>query len=464
MPISPSDTHDLAVIGAGPAGLAAAVTAADLGLTVALVDAAARPGGQFYRQPAAGLGAARPQALHHSWGAFTRRAGRLAAHRVAGRIQYFAEHHVWAVTREAAHWAVRAVSGPDGAGARAEVAGRTVLLATGAYERQLPFPGWTVPGVVGAGGAQAMLKAGLVVPGRRIVVAGSGPLLLAVAGSLATAGATVPVVVEAGGYAGYARAPRTLAANPRKLVEGIGHAATLRRHGVRLRTRSAITAVHGTDRVEAVTLSRLDRDWRPVAGTGLRIPCDALAVGHGLVPQLDLATALGCATRRAPDGTAALVLDDRQRTTVEGVWAAGEAGGVGGAELALIEGESAAYDIAGRAAGGALLRRRERLRRFAGVMAAAHAPRAGWSDWLGADTEVCRCEEVTAGRIREAVGGLGARDTRTVKLLTRAGMGWCQGRMCGPAVAHLAGEHPPEAGRRLLACPVTLGELAREER
>lgn len=464
MPISPSDTHDLAVIGAGPAGLAAAVTAADLGLTVALVDAAARPGGQFYRQPAAGLGAARPQALHHSWGAFARRAGRLAAHRTAGRIRYLAEHHVWAVTREAAHWAVHAVRGPDGAGVRAEVAARTVLLATGAYERQLPFPGWTVPGVVGAGGAQAMLKAGLVVPGRRIVVAGSGPLLLAVAGSLAAAGATVPVVVEAGGYAGYALAPRTVAANPRKLVEGIGHAATLRRYGVRLRTRSAITAVHGTDRVEAVTLTRLDRDWRPVAGSGLRIPCDALAVGHGLVPQLDLATALGCATRRTPDGTVALALDARRRTSVDGVWAAGETGGVGGAELASIEGELAALDIAGRAPGGVLLRRRDRLRRFAEVMAAAHAPRAGWSDWLRSDTEVCRCEEVTVGRVREAVGDLGARDTRTVKLLTRAGMGWCQGRMCGPAVAHLAGETAPESDRRLLACPVTLGELAREER
>ncbi|MFD5732926.1 NAD(P)/FAD-dependent oxidoreductase [Streptomyces sioyaensis] len=462
MPISPSDTHDLAVIGAGPAGLAAAVTAADLGLTVALVDAAARPGGQFYRQPASGLGAARPQALHHSWGAFARRAARLEVHRAAGRVHHFTEHHVWSVTREAAHWAVRAVTGPDGAQGRAEVAARKVLLATGAYERQLPFPGWTVPGVVGAGGVQAMLKAGLVVPGRRIVVAGSGPLLLAVAGSLAAAGARVPVVVEAGGYAGYARAPRTLAANPRKLVEGASHAATLRRYGVRLRTHSAITAVHGTDRVEAVTLTRLDRDWRPVAGTGLRIPCDALAVGHGLVPQLDLATALGCATRRCPDGTAALVLDGRQRTTVDGVWAAGEAGGVGGAELALVEGELAAYDIARRTAGDTLRRRRDRLRRFAGAMSAAHAPRPGWSDWLGADTEVCRCEEVTAGRIREAVGGLGAGDTRTVKLLTRAGMGWCQGRVCGPAVAHLAGETETGAGRRLLACPVTLGELARE--
>ncbi|MGX1761483.1 FAD-dependent oxidoreductase [Streptomyces lydicus] len=460
MPTSRSDTHDLVVIGAGPAGLAATVTAAGFGLRVALVDAAARPGGQFYRQPAPGLGAARPEALHHSWRAFARRTARLDAQVAAGRVSHFAAHHVWAVTRDPAHWTVHAVTGPDGAQGRAEVRARHVLLATGAYERQLPFPGWTVPGVVGAGGAQAMLKAGLVLPGRRIVVAGSGPLLLAVAGSLAAAGATVPVIAEASGYTGYARAPRTLAANPRKLAEGAGHAVTLLRHGVRLRSRSAVTAVHGTDRVEAVTLTRIDRDWRPVPGTGLRIPCDALAVGHGLVPQLEPATALGCATRRTPDGTWALVLDDQQRTTVDGVWAAGEAGGVGGAELALVEGEVAAYSVAGRGVHGSLRRRRDRLRRFARTMAAAHAPRPGWTGWLREDTEVCRCEEVTAGRIRDAVSGLGARDTRTVKLLTRAGMGWCQGRMCGPAVARLAGEAGPAADRRPLACPVLLGELA----
>ncbi|MFG2891164.1 NAD(P)/FAD-dependent oxidoreductase [Streptomyces sp. NPDC048248] len=463
MPISPSDTHDLAVIGAGPAGLAAAVTAAGFGLRVALVDAATRPGGQFYRQPAPGLGAARPEALHHSWGAYARRAARLGEQITAGRVQHFPEHHVWSVTRDDAHWTVHAVAGPDGAQGRTEVTARTVLLATGAHERQLPFPGWTLPGVVGAGGAQAMLKAGLVLPGRRIVVAGSGPLLLAVAGSLAAAGATVPVVAEASGYACYARAPRTLVANPRKLAEGAGHTATLLRHGVRIRFRSAITAVHGTDRVEAVTLTRLDGNWSPLAGTGLRIPCDALAVGHGLVPQLELATGLGCATRRTPDGTCALVLDDRQRTTVDGVWAAGEAGGVGGADLAFLEGELAAHDIAHKTTGRTLRRRRDRLRRFARTMAAAHAPRPGWTGWLREDTDVCRCEEVTAGRIQEAVAGLGARDTRTVKLLTRAGMGWCQGRMCAPAVARLAGEDGPSADRRPLACPVTLAELAREQ-
>lgn len=264
MPASASDPYDLAVIGAGPAGLAGAVTAAELGLSVALLDGSPQHGGQFYRHPAAGLGAARPEALHHDWAAFAELRRRLEQ----SDVSHLSEHHVWAVTKEdGGGWAVHAVTGADGTAERSvRVPARTVLFATGAFERQLPFPGWTLPGVVGAGGAQAMLKSGLVLPGKRVVVAGSGPLLLAVATSLAAAGARVPAVVEASGYLRYARRPRALVTNPHKLAEAAVHGAALLRHRVRIRLRSAVTQVHGTDRVEAVTVARLDRDWRPVQG------------------------------------------------------------------------------------------------------------------------------------------------------------------------------------------------------
>ncbi|WP_149183647.1 NAD(P)/FAD-dependent oxidoreductase [Streptomyces sp. TRM49041] len=465
-----SGSYDLAVIGAGPAGLAGAVAACELGLSVALLDSSPQPGGQFYRHPAPALGAVRPEALHHDWSAFSDLRRRLAASDIA----HLAGHHVWSVAREAdGSWSVHAVTGADGAAERpVRVRARALLLATGAYERQLPFPGWTLPGVVGAGGAQAMLKSGLVLPGRRVVVAGSGPLLLAVASSLAAAGARVPAVVEASGYARYARHPRVLLTNPQKAAEALVHSAALLRHRVRVRLRSAVTEVHGTERVEAVTVTRLDRDWRPARGTGRRIVCDALAVGHGLVPQIELATSLGCATRVLPDRTLGLALDDLQETSVRGLWAAGETGGVGGAELARTEGELAGRAVAARLRGGRgagarriaeLRRRRDRMRAFADVMAAAHAPGPGWTAWLDDTTDVCRCEEVTAGRIREAVADLGARDARTVKLLTRAGMGWCQGRMCGTAVACLAardGQGEPPAERRPFAVPVPLATLA----
>ncbi|MFJ9645968.1 NAD(P)/FAD-dependent oxidoreductase [Streptomyces sp. NPDC101206] len=495
MPTSPSDHAapapagpapvDLAVVGAGPAGLAAAVAAADLGLRVTLLDAGERTGGQFYRHPAPGLGAARPEALHHGWAAFAARDAALRAHAAAGRITHLAAHHVWTVVPHdsvttppaptPATWILHAVAGPEER--PATVHARAVLLATGAYERQLPFPGWTLPGVVGAGGAQAMLKSGLVLPGRRVVVAGSGPLLLAVAGSLAAAGARVPAVVEAAAYTAYAPHLPALLRNPGKLAEGATYGSALLYRHIRLLTRHAVTEAHGTDRVEAVTVARLDRDWRPLPGTARRIPCDAVAVGHGLVPQLELATGLGCATRRSADGTVALELDALQRTSVPGIWSAGETGGIGGAQLALAEGEIAALAIAGRPVPAALARRRARLRAFADAMGRAHRPGAGWTGWLRDDTDVCRCEEVPAGRIREAVADLGARDARTAKLLTRAGMGWCQGRMCGPAVAALAGSAvpqphgasaagapctggEPEADRRPLSCPVPLRHLA----
>ncbi|MFJ5707373.1 NAD(P)/FAD-dependent oxidoreductase [Streptomyces sp. NPDC093105] len=455
-PSDPTAPADLAIVGAGPAGLAAAVTAAALGRSVTLLDAGVRPGGQYYRHPEPALGAVRPQALHHDWAAFSGREAELRAYERAGRIRYLAEHQVWSVTGAGTDWTVHSRTDEE---AGRPVRARAVLLATGAYERQLPFPGWTLPGVVGAGGAQAMLKSGLVLPGRRVVVAGSGPLLLAVAASLAAAGARVPAVVEAAGYGPYARHTGTLLRNPAKLAEGARYGGALLRHQVRPLLRHAVVEAHGTDRVEAVTVARLDRDWRPVPGTARRIPCDALAVGHGLVPELSLATALGCATRTAADGTVALVLTPGLRTSVPGVWAAGETGGVGGAQLALTEGEIAAHAIAGRAVPAALARRRARLRAFADAMGAAHRPGAGWTGWLREETAVCRCEEVPAGRVREAVEELGATDARTVKLLTRAGMGWCQGRMCGPAVAALAGGGPAP-DRRPLACPVRLGQLA----
>ncbi|ASU81673.1 (2Fe-2S)-binding protein [Nocardiopsis gilva YIM 90087] len=476
---APHDGYDLAVIGAGCAGLAGAAAASELGLSVALLDMARQTGGQFYRRPAPELRVERPQALHHDWSVFTGLRRRVAA----SGVTRLTGHHVWSVTREDdgggnVEWVVHAATGADGGDERpVRVRARAILLATGSYERHLPFPGWTLPGVVGAGGAQAMLKSGLVLPGRRVFVAGSGPLLLAVASSLAAAGARIPAVVEASGYLGYSRRPGVLAANPLKLGEAVTHGAALLRHRVRLSTRSAVTAAHGTDRVAAVTVSRLDRDWRPVPGSEHRIACDALAVGFGLAPQIELATALDCATRRAVDGTTALVLDGLQRTSVPGIWAAGETGGIGGAHVARVEGELAGIGVAAQLSGrGALVRtgrvrtlrrRRDRMRAFADVMAAAHAPGPGWTRWLTDDTDVCRCEEVTAADIREAVTDLGARDARSVKLLTRAGMGWCQGRMCGAAVTCLAasgGESvPPSAERRPFAVPITLAALSSPE-
>ncbi|MEU0050980.1 FAD-dependent oxidoreductase [Streptomyces sp. NPDC006309] len=458
-----SERPTLAIVGAGPAGLAAALAAAARGVRVTLVDAGGRAGGQFYRQPAPALAPRPAHAPHPRGRTWERLRDGLARHRAAGRITHLTDHHVWCAVRDepSGTFAVHSLLGP------AQEEGRTVradavLLATGGYERILPFPGWTLPGVVTAGGAQAMLKGALVLPGRTAVIAGTGPLLLPVATGLAAAGARVTALVESAGPGALLRTAPALAAQPGRLAEGAGYAVRLLRHGVRTLTRHTVVEAHGTDRLEAVTVAALDRDGHPRPGSARRIPCDTLAVGHGMLPHTDLAETLGCTL----SGTGVRV-DEEQRTDVPGVWAAGEATGVGGAALALAEGHIAGRSAAARLYGtapdprrwAAAARARTRLRAFATALDAVYAPPAGWAQAVTDDTVVCRCEEVTAGEVREAVGTLGAGDLRTVKLLTRAGMGWCQGRMCAPGVAGLAG-CPPTAGRRPFARPVPLGVLA----
>lgn len=223
-------------------------------------------------------------------------------------------HHVWGVERDFEGFAVHALLGPE-QGEPAVVRARAVLLATGGYERVLPFPGWTLPGVVTAGGAQAMLKGGLVVPGRTAVVAGTGPLLLPVATGLAAAGVEIAALVEAADPKSLLRHGHALAA---KLPEGAGYAARLLRHRVRLLARHTVVRAHGDDRLTGVTVAALDADGRVRPGTERHLPCDTLAVGHGMLPHTDLAETLGCRL----DGLTVAV-DDEQRTDVPEVWAAG---------------------------------------------------------------------------------------------------------------------------------------------
>ncbi|MFD9430243.1 FAD-dependent oxidoreductase [Streptomyces sp. NPDC060002] len=452
----------LAVIGAGPAGLAAALAAAARGVRVVLIDSAAEAGGQFYRQPARGLGARRPQALHHQWRTWERLRAGLDTHLTAGRVTHLSDRHVWCVERESGGFSVHALIGPEQE-EPVTVRADAVLLATGGYEKVLPFPGWTLPGVVTAGGAQALLKGGLVLPGRTAVVAGTGPLLLPVATGLAAAGARVVALVESAGPGDFVGRARTWAAAPAKLAEGAVYATRLLRHRVPVMARHAVVEAHGTERLESVTVAALDTEGRPVPHTQRRIACDALAVGHGLLPHTDLAEGLGCRL----DGPGVRV-DDEQHTDVPGVWAAGETTGIGGATLSLAEGHIAGRSAAARLAGAVpdprewapAARARTRLRSFFAALDAAYAARpVRWTEQITDETVVCRCEEVTAGAVREAVGTLGAGDLRTVKLLTRAGMGWCQGRICEPGVAGVAGCELTPA-RRLLARPVPLGVLA----
>jgi D-hydroxyproline dehydrogenase subunit alpha len=453
-------TFDLAVVGAGPAGLAAAATAARAGCRVALLDSAPRAGGRFW-QHAEG-GSARQQ---RAWSVFAS----LRAELLDSAVDYRAGAAVWFVEADPRWYTLQAEG-------LSPVRARHLLFATGAHDRVLPFPGWDLPGVVTPGAAQALLKGSGVPVGSRVVVAGAGPFLLPVAAGLLAAGVRVAGVFEAGNPRRYLWRPWVLTAA--KLREAAGYLATLTRHRVPYRSRSAVVAARGTAAVSAVDVARLDRHGHLVPGSVRTVPCDALAIGYGFTPQLELPLALGCATRLDVDGNLVLDVDLAGRTSVAGVYAAGEVTGVGGAPLALAEGRLVGAVVAiasGRPSPltdlelTRLLSRRTAQRRFAAFMHDVHAPPAGWMSWLEPHTPVCRCEEVPYASVEAAVQHLGATDARAVKGLCRPGMGWCQGRMCGYATAaltaRLRGRHLRVGdletfARRPIAQPVALSTLA----
>ena len=460
------------VIGAGPAGLAAAAELLSAGLSVTLIDAGARWGGQFWRHPAGPLDAG----LHHDVEVYQSLEADLDRFIANGSLTYLAQHHVWSVeaddddtdTGGLVHALDRSV---PSAPVNTTVRWDHLVLAVGAYDRQLPFPGWDLPGVLTIGGAQALLKGNGVAVGPRVLIAGTGPFLLPVATALAARGSKVVGVHEANHPIGWGRHVAALAQS-RHLREAAGYAATLLRHRVRLQHRSMVVAAHGTERLEAVTVARLDRRGNQRAGTERRIPVDVLAVGYGFTAQADLAIAAGCEMQVTDDLALTVVTDENQRTSRPRVFAAGEITGIGGAQLAIAEADRRRPWPGGRAIAGRTPRTPAARRTVAPLRAALHSVYPVPTAWLSQprpDTIVCRCEEVTVAEIDAAIE-LGARDNRTVKLLSRAGMGWCQGRECAFATACLTADRTglpldlASGAARPIASPVPLGIVADNHR
>jgi NADPH-dependent 2,4-dienoyl-CoA reductase/sulfur reductase-like enzyme len=387
-----SQRFDVLVVGGGPAGIAAAVNAAESGHSVGIVDENATLGGQIWRGES----------------------DVPAASKWVERVRSFGVTVLWGRVFHQPEPRILMAEDDDGLH---ELRYETLILATGARERFLPFPGWTLPNVMGAGGLQAMVKCGLPIQGKRVVVAGTGPLLLAAAAYLRKHGARIPIICEQASWTSLTRFSMALLGQPEKIVQGL----ELRRQlaGAKFIANSWPVAASGRAALETVTISR--------SGETETIPCDYLACGFHLVPNIELPLLLGCQVRNG-----CVKVDDFQRTTVSGVFCAGEPTGIGGVELSLVEGEIAGLTAAGRIAeASSLFRKRQKLRRFARSLDRTFGLRPELRSLPLPETIVCRCEDVRYSHLREHNGW------RAAKLQTRCGMGPCQGRICGPATQFL---------------------------
>jgi NADPH-dependent 2,4-dienoyl-CoA reductase/sulfur reductase-like enzyme len=457
---------ELAVVGAGPAGLAAAAEASRAGVRVVVLDEQGDPGGQYMR-------------LRHSStisppGKIPRRAGvlrkQLLRELVPGRVEIRTRTMVWGAFDE--H-----LLGLYGQAGATLLRYQALVVSAGAYDRPFAFPGWTLPGVYTAGAAQILAKVHGVAPGRRVLLAGSGPFLLPVAEELVHVGARVVAVLEATHPARWWPLVQRTWQYPDRTGELLHYLRALRRAHVPVRFGRVVSAVRGEGRVEEATIVRVDAQWAPVAGGEETMLVDAVCVGFGFLPSTELTRQLGLEHRFDPlRGGWVPVCDGDMRTSAPDVFVAGETAGIGGAQVAVESGRLAGI-AAARYLGyitpetaeerAAVIRRRyRRARVFADTILQTFAPRSGLYALVTDDTLVCRCEEITAGQVRR-IARRWPHTLASIKGALRVGMGMCQGRICGRIIAgmiaHDTGQ--PEESLGMLSArpplkPIPLAALA----
>jgi NADPH-dependent 2,4-dienoyl-CoA reductase/sulfur reductase-like enzyme len=415
--------YEVVVLGGGPAGIAAACVAAESGCRVALLESTPWLGGPLWRT-LPDVPAPREARV---W------LGRLGR----STVEVFDRTTAFAATNPDVLHAER---GDEAL----HIGWNKLILASGAQELFLPFPGWTLPNVFGVGGLQLLAKTGWPADGRRVVVAGSGPLAFAAAAYLARSGAIVTDIVDQASWRDlvhFALGLPWLA--PSKLMQAAGFKWQLMR--TRFRAGCWVTAAEGRTQLERVTITDGKRTWQR--------ECDYLACAYGLVSNLQWPRYLGCAVEQDSSGQDSIVVDPYQCTSVANVYCAGEVAGIAGIDAALVAGQIAGYAAASQnKAAERLFPARARGQRFAESLAHAFRLRPELLSLATDSTIVCRCEDVTWGEIQAC------NDLRSAKLHSRCGMGTCQGRVCHTALRQLKG-WSAEVPRPPLH-PVRVGALA----
>jgi NADPH-dependent 2,4-dienoyl-CoA reductase/sulfur reductase-like enzyme len=426
----------LVIVGGGPAGLSAAITAARTGIRVLVIDENLQAGGQIYRQLPRDFKVQDAARLGGDY---------VDGQSLLGHVRDLSEAvEIW---NDALVWSV--FESNQLAIARGNelvlLDARAIIVATGAYERPLPVPGWTLPGVMTAGGAQVLLKSQRVRPGRRVLLAGTGPLPLVVANQMLDAGMEVVALAESASTSGAWRFLPDLLRQPGLIKQGLGYMYRLKRAGVQMLRSHVLYSIQGQQEVQAAIVGAVDSRCRPIAGSEKTFEVDTVCIGYGLIPSVWLTSLLGCRHIYNPlVGGWVPYFDENMQTDQPGVFVAGDGAGIAGVLAAKMQGTIAGLHAAAHAGSisrdqavqAALpeLRRLESMGRFRRAMDRIYRIYPDLYAHVTDDTIVCRCEGISAGEIRKAIRE-GTMNLNDIKKRTRSGMGYCQGANCQPTIA-----------------------------
>ncbi len=448
-----SEIYELAVIGAGPAGIEAALVASRAGVNTIVIDGYPQPGGQYFK--------AMPPSFSVSGRSSSEQEGEELSKRLAETsVTRLWDTLVWGIFDEEEkgdNWLLT-LHGPS---APKEIRARTLILANGAYENPVAFPGWTLPGVINSGAALILVKTQRVAPGKRAVVTGTGPLLLSAAAHLIAAGVEVVAVCENSRLfpKGLKYIP-TMLGQRNRLEEGFKYFRALLTGKAPYKTGWSVVEARGGEHVEEAVIAKLDNNGVPVSGTEKTIKVDTVVCGFGFTPNTDLARMIGCKVEYNPQrGGWIPVRDEWLQTSLDGVFVAGDGGGIGGAENSRLEGQIAGLAAAqktghmGKQEAESIYQNLKpaltQQRRFGRLLGDLFTIKPGLSALSRDDTIICRCEEITKKEILAAIDE-GCESVVWVKRKTRSGMGMCQGRSCGRQIAQLIAQR---TGKGMEALP-----------